>query len=244
MQRFGLILYSHTIQNLCLLGWGIYKSSRITTAEVAISNCKKPTISLLHCPSISSSDPSFLFLTLSLPPAMTKRQLQRRPQQPAWSMFPSLHDDVSRLLEVKGHSFTCHNVDNEIDCTRSYDTAIMAKFCCRSQKCQSKIWSSKKVAITIRMYPGEQYNARVYHQHCKVCNALSKPILDDSYAERVTYRLLKWSGVEQDRPVFSGESRGPHRRELCEGCIAGYYAEGGRIDGLLTQFSNFSIGGT
>jgi len=193
---------------------------------------------------VFSGDPNFLHLTSSLPPAMTQRRPQRRPQQPAWSMFPLLHDNVSRLLEVEGHSFTFHNLDDEISCIRSYDTAIMGRFHCRSRKCQSKIWSSKQIAITIRMYPGERYNARVYYQRCQACNALRKPILDDSYAERVAYRLLKWSGVEQDRPAFSGESRGPHRSELCEGCRAGHCVEGSRIDGLLAQFSNISLGGT
>ncbi|KAH7403858.1 zinc-binding domain-containing protein [Cadophora sp. MPI-SDFR-AT-0126] len=174
---------------------------------------------------------------------MTRGKSQRRPN-PAWSMFPSLHDDVSRLLDVEGHPFTFHNVDNDIECIRSYDTAIMGRFHCRSRNCQSKTWSSKQIAVTIRMYPEQRYNARVYHQRCEACNTLRKPILDDSYADRVAYRLLKWSGVEQEPPAYSGESRGPHRSELCEGCRAGHCAQGNLMDGLRAQFSNFSLGGT
>lgn len=53
--------------------------------------------------------------------------------------------------------------------------------------------------------PGAQYNARIYHQRCLRCNNLGKPRLDDSYAERVTYRLKKWCGMEMNRPFYSGQ---------------------------------------
>ncbi|EKD11938.1 hypothetical protein MBM_09908 [Drepanopeziza brunnea f. sp. 'multigermtubi' MB_m1] len=180
---------------------------------------------------------------------MTRRQQQQKPQRrkapPAWSMFLSRHDDVSRLLEVEGHPFTFHNLDDELGCSKTYDTTVMGKFHCRNRNCESKIWASKRVAITIRMYPGKRYNARVYGQRCKKCDWLSVPTLDDSYAERVAYRLLKWSGVEQERPQFSGESTIPHRSDLCEGCRAGHCAEGDRVNGVLAaQFSNFSLRGT
>merc|ERR1712093_619787 len=102
-------------------------------------------------------------------------------------------------------------------------------------------WSSKKITITIRMYSGQRYNARVYHQRCRACQALSRPVLDDSYADRVAYRLLKWCGVEQEIPEFAGESKGPHQQELCEGCKAGHCGESSRFDGLLGQFSNMSL---
>lgn len=71
---------------------------------------------------------------------------------------------------------------------------------------------------------------------------LSSPILDDSYAERVAYRLKKWCGVELERPKFSGQSKGPHEEEFCEGCKAGHCG-GGQIDGLVDRFSNFSLEG-
>ncbi|KAI6714067.1 hypothetical protein B2J93_8621 [Marssonina coronariae] len=173
---------------------------------------------------------------------MAKIKPQRIPT-PAWSMFPSLHEDVSPLLEAKGHPFTFHDADNDNDCIRSYDTSIMGRFHCGSPQCHAKVWSSKKIAITIRMYAGQRYNARVYHQRCQACRALSIPVLDDSYAGRVAYRLLKWRGVEQDRPEFAGESKGPHQMELCEGCKAGHCREGGQVDGLLDQLSNLSLVG-
>lgn len=172
---------------------------------------------------------------------MTQGRPQRRPQTSAWSMYPSLHDNLCRLLKTENHPFAFHNVDEDIDCVRSYDTNIMGRFRCSNRNCQTKGWSSKKIAITIRMYSGQRYNARVYHQRCRACQALSRPVLDDSYADRVAYRLLKWCGVEQEIPEFAGESKGPHQQELCEGCKAGHCGESSRFDGLLGQFSNMSL---
>ena len=175
--------------------------------------------------------------------ATTSVMPQRRAPRPRCSIFPSMHDNVSRLLEVEDLHFTFHDIDEEVDSIRTYDTSIMGRFSCRNQKCQSSGWPSMRIAITIRMYPGERYNARVYHQRCKRCNLLSKPILDDSYAERVAYRLKRWCGVELERPEFSGQSKGPHEEKFCEGCKAGHCSEGRRIDGLVHEFSNFSLGG-
>lgn len=152
-----------------------------------------------------------------------------------------MHDNVSRLLEVDGLHFTFHDLDEDANSIQTHDTSIMGKFRCRNQKCCSSGWPSKKIAITIRMYQDERYNARVYHQRCKMCNLASKPILDDSYAERVAYRLKKWCGVELEPPEFSGESKGPHEKAYCEGCKAGHCSEGRRIDGLVHGFSNFSL---
>lgn len=72
------------------------------------------------------------------------------------------------------------------------------------------------------MYAGAKYNARVYHQSCKSCNTLSQPILDDSYADRIAYRIKKWNGVEMETPKHSGTSKGPHNEDLCEGCKEGH----------------------
>ncbi|EAW08789.1 3CxxC-type zinc finger protein [Aspergillus clavatus NRRL 1] len=147
----------------------------------------------------------------------------RKPKpQKSWSMHPSLHDDVARLLATENLSFSFHTVDDDRDCTEDYDTNIMGRFICRNRACSSKGWGSKKIAITIRMYPGEKYNARVYHQRCKDCNWLSRPILDASYADRVAYRIKKWQGIQMETPYFSGESKGPHNRDLCEGCRHGH----------------------
>ena len=145
----------------------------------------------------------------------------RQAEKP-WSMYPTSHDTVSALLEEHDLIFTFHD-DDDSDCDEEYDTNIMGRFKCQNRACPTRGWSSKLIAITIRMYYGERYNARVYHQRCRACNTLSKPELDKSYAERVAYRLKKWSGVELERPHYSGvQSRAPHERELCEGCRNGH----------------------
>ena len=144
---------------------------------------------------------------------------------PKWSMYPELHDDVLRLLEDEDLHFDFHENDDPRTCIKDYDTNVMGRFICHNRACGSSGWSSKKIAITVRMYPEEEYNVRVYHQRCQRCNGLSTPRLDDSYAERVAYRLKKWSGIEMDAPNRSGTSKGPHQSELCEGCKDGHCSE-------------------
>lgn len=142
-----------------------------------------------------------------------------------WSIYSALHDDVSRLLEEEDLHFDFHETDDTGTCIKEHDTNIMGRFICRSRGCGSSGWSSKKIAITIRMYPGARYNARVYHQRCQGCNSLSKPRLDDSYAERVAYRIKKWCGIEMDSPNYSGKGDGPHQSDLCEGCKDGHCSQ-------------------
>ena len=117
-------------------------------------------------------------------------------------MYQKLHDDVSRLLEENDLHFNFYENDNTNTCTEKYDINILGRFICCHHVCGSNGWSSKRIAITIRMYPGAQYNARVYNQRCQKCNKLGEPRLDDSYAERVAYRLKKWCGIEMDRPIY------------------------------------------
>lgn len=144
-----------------------------------------------------------------------------------WSMYPDLHDEVSSLLaETDLHLGFCED-DDEITFTQTRDTNIMGSFVCHNRACKSKGWSSKMIAITIRLYPGQNYNARVYHQRCRVCKSPSQPVLDQSYAERIVYWINKWNGVRVERPPVSNDSRGPHNRQLCEGCRAGHCSQSG-----------------
>ena len=144
----------------------------------------------------------------------------------SWSTYPMLHDQVSSLLENDGLSFSFHAFDDTMGAIRDYDTHIMGRFTCRNKRCSSSGWSSKKIAMTIRLYAGNQYNARVYHQRCERCSSISKPTLDDSYAQRVAYRLKKWHGIELEPPPHSSQSKGPHQSALCEGCRDGHCREG------------------
>lgn len=153
-------------------------------------------------------------------PGRKTKSWERRENR--WSMQATMHEKVSQALENNGLSFGFHDVDDPQDSLEQYDTNIMGRFVCRNNACSSPGWSSKKISITIRQYPGNRYNARVYHQHCQSCNRISRPVLDDSYVDRVVYRLKKWSGVQVSPPSFSGNSKGPHQSDLCEGCKAGH----------------------
>lgn len=141
----------------------------------------------------------------------------------AWTVHPNLHEDVSSILKTDGLSFKYHRSDNDRNSIEQYDTNVMGHFICRNKSCRSSGWGSKMVAISIRLYAGRQYNARVYRQRCKLCDRLGHLVLDDeSYVERVAYRLRKWSGIAVQAPYYSGESRGPHQSSLCEGCRMGH----------------------
>jgi hypothetical protein len=146
---------------------------------------------------------------------------QRKSQPERWSMWPSLHEAVLRLTEDDDLDFVFHLVDDAHNTIKEYDTTITGRFICHNKACQSSGWSSKKIAITIRQFPNQAYNARVYHQRCKSCNWLSKPLLDESYAERVSYRLKKWSGLAVEPPTYTGQGAIPHESDLCEGCRNG-----------------------
>lgn len=179
----------------------------------------------------------------TLAPAPTAPPMTRGKRPIAtWSMYPALHDEVSILLaEADLHFGFCD--DDEITFTQTRDTNIMGSFVCHNRGCKSKGWSSKMIAITIRLYPGQKYNARVYHQRCKVCNRLSRPVLDQSYAERIVYWIKQWNGVRVERPPVSNDSRGPHNRQLCEGCRAGHCSQSGgnwvaRLDRFVSPKPN------
>jgi hypothetical protein len=175
----------------------------------------------------STEHPAALAVTGEQKPT-TKQKPTKRPKPTTkskpvnkWSMYPSLHNDVSDLLSKDDLSFTFYEKDEHNSCIEAYDTNIMGQFTCSNNTCRA-VWSSKQIAITIREYSSERYNARVYYQSCKRCRTTSEPQLDYSYAERVAYRLKKWSGVQMEQPPYSGLSNGPHRSDLCEGCKEGH----------------------
>ena len=145
--------------------------------------------------------------------------------QGAWSMYPECHDQVASLLEDDGIAMDFYRNDDPQSGVKEYDTTIMGRFRCENPACKSAGWSSKKIAITIRLFQRQKYNARVYHQRCKSCNWISRPTLDNSYAERVVYRLKKWRGIRVETPPRSGGSDRPHQRSLCEGCKNGRCSE-------------------
>lgn len=145
---------------------------------------------------------------------------KNKPPKP-WSLHPSRHRDVLQLLEDSRLTFDFHDVDDPFTCTEEHDTNIMGRFRCWNTRCASTGWSSNMIPVTVRLYSGSRYNVRVYNQRCQGCGRMSRAKLDDSYAERVAYRLKKWSGIEVEPPFFSGKHNGPHLIAFCEGCRDG-----------------------
>ncbi|KAG0249857.1 hypothetical protein BG011_008867, partial [Mortierella polycephala] len=136
------------------------------------------------------------------------------------SMYPELFESVDEYLRKP---FTFYNVDDDgLQALKEFDTFVSGVFRC-STRCSNRGWSSGKIAISIRLYDHDQYNARIYHQHCRGCGALSRPTLDSStYSERVSYRLNKWCGFIMDNPRHgSRKTTPPHDCENCEGCALG-----------------------
>ncbi|KAK4038952.1 hypothetical protein C8A01DRAFT_37067 [Parachaetomium inaequale] len=142
------------------------------------------------------------------------------------AMFPSLHEDVADALSDAFISpepwFNPTGGDD--DAITVYDTHIMGRFDCRNPACAKQGWGSKKISILIRQYPDNGYNAVVFKQRCKACERVGALRLDEnSYVERVTYRLKKWAGIRMETPEYNGNHRGPpHEYDLCEGCKRGY----------------------
>lgn len=107
-----------------------------------------------------------------------------------------------------------------------YKTFVMGKFKCKNKRCGRVGWGSKRVAIVIKGYPNNGYNAVVFNQRCESCTKLGTLALDNaSYVDRVSYRIKKWAGVSVESPYFDPKEGPPHRTDLCEGCKQGVCRE-------------------
>lgn len=138
-------------------------------------------------------------------------------------MFPSLHQDVSNAVSESITQIWFNDTDSDQGINNKYSTNVMGRFRCYNNRCSSRGWGSKKVAILIRGYPGDGYNAVVFNQRCESCQKLGKLTLDEaSYVDRVSYRLKKWAGVEVETPFYAKKKSPPHMSDLCEGCKRGY----------------------
>ncbi|KAI2609572.1 zinc-binding domain-containing protein [Hypoxylon fragiforme] len=140
--------------------------------------------------------------------------------------YPSLHPAVVKAApnEITDTWFKRKDDGCAIE---TYATHVMGDFQCRNIGCLSQGWSSKMVAIEIRWYSGNGYNATVFGQRCRACNEFGGFDLNtDSYAERVSYRLKKWKGIKCEKPPYNEKQGKPHLREFCEGCRLGICREG------------------
>jgi hypothetical protein len=142
--------------------------------------------------------------------------------------FPNLHRRVRDALakEPDAHVWK-FNYDHDRTAGRIRnikDTHIMGHFVCQNTACQNHGWGSNKIGICIREFSKYRYDALVFKQRCKSCNSIGlMRINKQSYVDRVTYRLKKWSGIEMEKREHLEDKVGPpHERELCEGCKAGH----------------------
>ncbi|KAK5948300.1 hypothetical protein OHC33_010610 [Knufia fluminis] len=134
-------------------------------------------------------------------------------------MFPLLHQDVVKAVcERIESTWFCENDEDE-KCHNEYITHVMGKFRCTNRAYSTHGWGSKKVAILIRGYAENGYNAEVFNQRCKSCDLLGTLTLDErSYIDRVAYRIQKWAGVRMEQRYYASKGGMPHKREFCEGC--------------------------
>jgi hypothetical protein len=161
-----------------------------------------------------ASDDELSLQTLSLEPPS---------DDSPWSTHADLHDSVLRRLEENGLSITFHEEGEAKDSIRDYGTTIMGASTCPNQSCPTKKWTSKNVAISIWLFDNQRYNAAVWHQRCQECESMGilKPD-EESYTDRVAYRLGKWLGLASEAPRFRRRiEQPPHVKALCEGCKSG-----------------------
>jgi hypothetical protein len=137
--------------------------------------------------------------------------------------FPELHQRIAEAV-APAITSTWFNLNMDARFQNEVDTNIVGAFRCVNKQCGKDGWSSGLVAIWIRGYTRNGYNAIVFNQRCKSCDWLGCFKMDEqSYVERIAYRLKKWAGVRDEEPNFIGKLlRGPHEREHCEGCKVGH----------------------
>jgi hypothetical protein len=67
------------------------------------------------------------------PKLRTKPKPKPQDLDTLWSMYPALHDSVSRLLEEDDLSFTFFVIDEEKGSIEEYDTNIMGRIKCKNR---------------------------------------------------------------------------------------------------------------
>jgi hypothetical protein len=138
-------------------------------------------------------------------------------------MFPWLHKDVVNAISHSIAFTWVRKSKSDRSAQKECTTHVMGRFRCMNNGCGTDGWGSKKVAILIRGYAENGYNAVVFNQRCRSCDQLGTLNLDEkSYVERVAYRIQKWAGVPVARPYYESKEGLPHKQDLCEGCKRGF----------------------
>jgi hypothetical protein len=137
-------------------------------------------------------------------------------------LFPTLHPNIAKAVAPEIPSTWFQEDDDDDNFDDDYFTHVMGIFICANTYCKTQLWVSKKVSIEMREYDDNGYCAIVYNERCMSCNGLGTFVLDqDSYVDRVAYRLKKWAGVVMPLPYYNPDRRGEHARAFCEGCKRG-----------------------
>ena len=111
-------------------------------------------------------------------------------------MFPALHRQIAIAVSDDNISTWFHKKDSDEGSNNEYSTHVMGRFKCNNNACSTEGWSSKMVAISIRGYARNGYNAVVFNQRCMACETLGTLTVDvESYVSRVAYIIKKWAGV-------------------------------------------------
>jgi hypothetical protein len=144
--------------------------------------------------------------------------------------FPALNANIADAVAPE-ITYTWFNEDSDDDdFNNEYDTFVMGRFMCNNNACKRQSWISGKVYIEIRGFDYNGYSAVVYNQRCRSCDFLGTFVLDEqSYIERVAYRLKKWAGVAVAQPYYKVVNTPQHEQDFCEGCKRGKCEAGGSL---------------
>lgn len=163
-------------------------------------------------PLAPSSSP---LLSAALLPQRNYKFAGRIKQSPT-ARYPLLHEAVAKAFDnvsqpVPLPLFQHHAHKSKV--TRDDTTSIAGRFQCRNHKGYAPSWGSKEIAIQIREFADNTYDAVVFKQLCRKCHhPASVRIDEESYVERVVCQLRKWAGVPIETPEHSEEEgEGPPR---------------------------------
>ena len=110
--------------------------------------------------------------------------------------FPWLHSNVRDALDGEiqpAPTFARQRGQKSSSPDNTYSTHVMGRFRCGNDGCRSAGWGSKKIAIQIRGFSGNRYDAVVFGQRCKRCDWLGHLILDtESYVGRPEMIERNW----------------------------------------------------
>lgn len=144
--------------------------------------------------------------------AMTKRRKKKGTKE--YSMRPDLNSEVIGTIDGKMKSIKFNNEDSDSEC-RELEVNLVGTFVCPNCR---RSWKSGIVFTVVRLYFNNTYNAKVYGQRCKRCENASLPKLDETYAQRVSYKLETMYGIPHPKVEYRSKPMKPHDKHRCQGC--------------------------